>query len=103
MTNENTKLVTIFTEAALETNLINDIEELGAPGYTITNARGKGSRGVRNAAWEANANIRVEIICVETVAMLIAQHLKERYYENYAMVTFFSDVEVLRPDKFASE
>ena len=36
------KLLTIVTEAALENILIKDIERLGAQGYTITDARGKG-------------------------------------------------------------
>lgn len=102
MTNENARLLTVFTEAALESHLIKDIEELGAPGYTITNARGKGSRGLRSASWEANSNIRLEIICSSELADIISEHLKNTYYENYAMVLFHSDIEVLRPEKFKS-
>ena len=102
MTNENARLLTIFTETALESRLIKEIEQFGAPGYTITNARGKGSHGTREASWEANSNIRIEIICSDLVAKKIADHLKENYYDNYAMVTFASDIEVLRPEKFTS-
>jgi len=100
MKTKNATLITIFTEAALENSLINDIEKLGAPGYTITNARGKGSRGLRGAAWEANSNIRVEIICSNSVAKKITTHIEETYYENYAMVSFSTEVSVLRADKF---
>jgi nitrogen regulatory protein PII len=100
MTNESPKLVTVFTEAALESQLIKDLQKLGAPGYTITNARGKGHRGSRDASWEANSNIRLEIICSQKVANRIAEHLQETYYDNYAMVTFSTDVEVLRAEKF---
>jgi hypothetical protein len=28
------------------------------------------------------------------------QRLREKYYENYAMIMFCQDVEVLRPEKF---
>ena len=94
------KLLTIITEAALESLLIEDFETLGAHGYTITDARGKGSRGVRSASWGQSANIRIEIICEVKTAEQIASHLREQYYDNYAMILMMGDVEVLRPQKF---
>jgi len=94
------KLLTLITEAALESHLERDLERLGATGYTITNARGKGSRGVRDAGWEADSNIRVEVVCDEATARRIATHVQQRYYDNYAMIVLMSDVEVLRPEKF---
>jgi nitrogen regulatory protein PII len=94
------KLVTIVTEAALEHELVRELTQLGAGGYTITDARGKGSRGIRDAGWTIGANIRVEVICSEAVATAIAAVLQERYYENYAMISFTTDVQVLRPEKF---
>ena len=100
MQTERRKLVTIVTEAPLEQNLLKDLERLGAGGYTITDARGKGSRGVRNAQWEHSGTIRVEVLCDAPTAAAIAAHLKDRYYDDYAMVLFISDVEVLRPAKF---
>ena len=45
------KLVTVVTEAALESSLTKDVEKLGARGYTITEARGSGGRGVRMSDW----------------------------------------------------
>jgi len=56
-------LLTVITEAALESRYINDIEQLGGLGYTISNAQEKGGRGLRSGYWEANANIRIEVIC----------------------------------------
>ena len=94
------KLLTIISEAAIEGLLVRDIERLGAHGYTITDARGSGSRGVRNAGWEAGSNIRIEVVCDTQTAQAIAAHLKTQYYDNYAMIVFMSDVEVLRPEKF---
>lgn len=94
------KLLTIITETALESVLTKDLERLGGQGYTITDARGKGSRGTRNAAWGESSNIRVEVVCDAATAEAIATHLQARYYENYAMILFVSDVAALRPEKF---
>jgi len=96
------KLVTIITEAAIERDLVNALKSLGATGYTITDARGRGHRGVRASSWEFGANIRIEVVCEEKLADAIAGHLWEHYYENYAMILFLSDVQVLRPRKFQS-
>ena len=100
MTLEQRKLLTIVTEAALEHELIGEIERLGAHGHTITDARGKGGRGIRNAGWNLSANIRIEVVCAADTAHAIAAALRERYYDNYAMILFIGDVEVLRPEKF---
>jgi hypothetical protein len=43
----------------------------------------------------------IEVICGPDLAKQIANHLQKKYYDNYAMVTFSSDVEVLRPNKFS--
>lgn len=100
MTTDNRKLLTIVTEAALEHELTRELERLGAHGYTITDARGKGSRGIRDGGWEGSANIRVEVVSSDETAHIIAKALRDRYYENYAMILYIADVEVLRPEKF---
>ena len=94
------KLLTIVTEAALEETLVRDIESLGARGYTITDARGKGSRGRRDATWAPHANIRIEVLCDAETAHAICTALRERYYDNYSMVMYVGAVDVLRPEKF---
>ena len=97
---ENRKLVTIVTEAVLESDLRGALENLGASGYTISNARGSGSRGVREAGWSTDSNIRIEVVCSEELSQRIAEYLRDKYYDNYAMIFFESDVRVLRPQKF---
>ena len=94
------KLVTIVTEALIEKDLTRELENLGVLGYTITDARGRGSRGTRDATWEHGASIRLEIICDERLADAIAEFVRAHYYKKYAMVLFVSDVTVLRADKF---
>ena len=93
-------LLTIFTESTLEHVLIKDMDRLGIRGYTISDARGKGSRGVRDAAWDESKNIRIEVLCARQQAETLLAHLQQRYYSNYAMVAYLSEVEVLRPEKF---
>jgi nitrogen regulatory protein PII len=94
------KLLTIITESALERVLVEEIERLGAHGFTITEARGKGRRGPRDATWDKSSNIRIEIVCDELTAQSIANNLQAHYYEHYGMILFMSDVAVLRPEKF---
>ena len=94
------KLLTVVTEASLERRLIEDLRELGARGYTITDARGQGHRGKRTQDWEHSGNIRLEVICDSAIAERLVAHLRERYYDHYAMILYLLDVEVLRPQKF---
>ncbi|MBP8202867.1 transcriptional regulator [Pseudomonas sp. TMP25] len=93
-------LLTVICEAALEKKLVADLQVLGAPGWTISDARGRGGRGVRSAGWDTEGNIRLEIICTRDIAERIAAHLQARYYANFAMVCYLAQVEVLRPEKF---
>lgn len=94
------KLLTIITESILEDIILGDIQQLGAKGYTVLQARGKGARGIRNADWDQSQNIVVEIICTSAVADSIIEHLTKHYYANYAMVIYLSDITMIRPDKF---
>ena len=96
----NSMLVTIMTESSLESQLSRELEGLGVQGYTITDARGKGESGSRNAGWDADSNIRVEVICSESMSETIAELLEEKYYPNFAMVMYSHGVFVLRPEKF---
>ncbi len=100
MTAPTRTLLTIVTESSLEATLLREIEKLGAKGYTVTDARGKGDRGTRSAGWDADSNIRVEIICTRQIADAISECMREVYYDNYAMVLYSHEVDVLRPDKF---
>lgn len=97
---ESCAVLTIITEAAIEAVLLRDLDRLGARGYTVTDARGRGSRGVRDAAWDEAANIRIEVICPRATADVLLAHLVAHYFDDYAMVAFVQDVEVLRGNKF---
>lgn len=94
------KLVVIIAEGALEKALVKDVLALGAHGYTVSDVRGGGAHGAREATWEADRNIRIEIICDDSLARRIAAHVKDRYSAHYALIVYVAEIGVLRPEKF---
>ncbi|MDC0404186.1 transcriptional regulator [Porticoccaceae bacterium] len=100
MSLKNKILVTIVTEASLESAICKQLGRLGASGHTITDARGKGSQGQRGGGWDADSNIRIEVICNETVAQAITDFAQSEYFDNFAMVVYSHPVSVARTNKF---
>ncbi len=98
--NARRKLLTVICETDIERKLSDDVMALGAHGYTVTEARGRGAHGERDAAWGPSGNIRMEVICEAAVADAISAHLRNTYFANYSMVLYMADVEVLRDAKF---
>ena len=94
------KLLVIIGEAALEKNLVRDARRFGVQGYTITDVRGGGGRGEREASWENDRSIEMKIIAEASIAEQVAQHVLATYAPHYAIVMFTSDVGVFRPQKF---
>ena len=93
------KLVTIVAESLLEKRLVEEVKRLGAKGYTITPARGEGSRGIRSVDWEGQ-NIRLETIVSEEVALRILQRRQEEYFPHYAVIAYVENVWVVRGEKY---
>ena len=42
----------------------------------------------------------MEVICDDAVAGKIADHIHQRYFEDYAVTVCITEVGVLRPEKF---
>jgi nitrogen regulatory protein P-II 2 len=101
VTTEAMTLLTIVAEDVLEQRLIRDLHRFGIGGYTITPARGEGVRGMREGA--TGANIRIETVTTDELASTFLDHLHERYFTNYAMVAWLSEVRVARPEKYRPE
>ena len=93
------KLVTIVTERILEDRLLRKVEELGAKGYTLTQATGKGSRGVRASEWEG-PDTRIQSLVSEEVADNIVAYIAENFFEHYAVIVYVQDAEVVRGEKY---
>ena len=95
-----TKVVVLVCEEELETIVLPEMLAAGAKGYTITEARGCGNRGVRDARWLLSSNVRIEAVCNAAVAKAIIALVEEKYANNYGLVIYASDIEVLQPDKY---
>ena len=93
------KLVTIVTERILEDRLLRQLVELGAKGYTLSQATGKGSRGVRASEWEG-PDSRIESLVSEEVAEDIVDYIAENFFEHYAIIVYVQDAEVVRGNKY---
>lgn len=93
------KLVTIVAETVLEAHLLKDLEALGARGYTLTHASGRGARGVRVSDVE-EGNVKIETIVSPEVAERILAHLNENYFRHYAAIAYLENIEVVRGDKY---
>ena len=97
------KLITVICESCLEEPITKAAKEIGASGFTVSDARGSGTHGLRDGSWPENANIRIEILCDEVIATRILDLLIDMYYVHYKLVTFVTDVGVIRPEKFQGD
>lgn len=88
------QLLTILTEAVLEDILIEEIMALGAKGYTISDARGRGKHGLRSGNWSASGNIRIEVVGDAALCARIVERLKAQYQRDYGLLMFTTQVEL---------
>lgn len=93
-------LLVIVAEAVLEKALVRDARERGAQGWTVTEVHHAGREGVREGDWEADRTIEMKVICDGEVADRIAEHVLSTYASNYSIAMWFSEVAVLRPDRY---
>ena len=91
--------ITIIAEALLEDRLIRDVKTCGAKGYTITQAHGEGTRGVRASQWEGG-NIKLETIVSEAVADTILEMVTNKYFQHFAVIAYLENVAVVRGEKY---
>ena len=93
-------LLVIFAEAALETLLVADVRRLGASFWTVGEVHGAGREGVRDGDWEADRTIEMKVLCEPPVADAIADHVMRSYARHYSVALYFSEVGVLRPERY---
>jgi nitrogen regulatory protein PII len=79
-------LLTLVTELILREQILEEILEQGAKGYTCTHVSGHGSRGTRRGP--SSENIKIEILCSQSVADDIMSKVVKRYEANYALVAW---------------
>ena len=87
-------LLTILSEALLEDTLIDEIMAQGAKGYTITEARGRGTHGLRSGKWSAGGNIRIDVVGDPDLCGRIVARLQAQYEKDYGLLMFTTPVEL---------
>jgi nitrogen regulatory protein P-II 2 len=95
------KRLTIIGDDTVRYRILKEIKEMGASGYTDCPVHGQGARGVRPRHAEP-ANSKIEVIATPEIAQRILEHIAKHYFDNYAMIAFLDDVEVLRAEKFGA-
>jgi nitrogen regulatory protein P-II 2 len=96
------KLVTIVVEPVLEPRITAALKSLGATGWTVTEARGTGSRGTRMGEVPGEGR-RIETVVSATAANRILTYIADHYFADFAIIAFVSDVEVLRGEKYGAD
>ena len=91
--------VTIVTESLLKERIIALVRRHGATGFTLTLVEGEGSRGVRASDWEGR-NVKLETLVSSETADAILEELGDTYFEDFAVIAWLSEVNVLRGGKF---
>lgn len=94
-------LVTIVTENLLKEQITDLLRKHGVTGFTISRVDGEGSRGTRASDWEG-PNLKIEIIASQTIAEKILSSISDKFFRDYAVIAWLSEVRVLRGDKFAT-
>ena len=106
MTQQATKLV-IVTEKLLQKKIAQIIDEVGATGYTVVPAGGKGSRNVLTSgkptvASDDFSNIKFEVLTPNRdMAVKISDEVAAQFFDDYSGIAYLCDVmEVLHAHKF---
>ncbi len=93
-------LVTIIAEGVLRDRLLEDLQRLGARGWTIGEVHGHGTRGISEYFW-AGPQLRIETLVSAETGNAILAHLQEHYFTDYSVTAFATDVRVVRADRYA--
>ena len=96
------KLVTIVAEEILKDRLVKRVQELGATGASFHRTQGVGSRSARHNDMFGE-NIQMKVVCTKEVADAILKYVSVNYFENYAIVAWMGDVEVVRGSHYVKE
>ena len=94
------KLISIVCEALAREALERLLAEVGARGFTVCRVEGQGATGARGGEMEEFSNVRFEVIVPPDVASNLLERVGKEFLPRYAMVTYETDIRVLRPRKF---
>ena len=98
--------VVIIAERLIAGDICELIENIGATGYTVIPAAGKGSgsnraRSDRFTLVDDFANVKIEIIVPHReMAETIIESVTEQFFTDYSGISYIEDVKILRVQKF---
>lgn len=93
--------ITVVAERVLRDELLDLLKELGATGWTLTAVEGEGSRGIRASEWEGR-NVQIDTIVSPDRSETILAEIARRYFSDWSLIVYATDVDVLRGDKYGS-
>ncbi len=91
--------VTIIAERVLRDDLLDLLKRHGATGWTLTAVEGEGSRGIRASEWEGRS-VQIDTLVSTATADAIMEEVGEKYFADWSVIVFATDVEVLRGEKY---
>lgn len=91
--------VTIIAERVLRDDLLELLKRQGSTGWTLTAVEGEGSRGIRASEWEGRS-VQIDTLVSTATADAIMEEVGEKYFADWSVIVFATDVEVLRGEKY---
>lgn len=95
------KLLVIVAEAVLRDRLVEELKTLGVPGCTLTTAMSWAGHGLGEIEYEG-PSVRLELVATPEVVDAILLALTQRYFPEWSVMAWVSDVSVVRPEKYAA-
>ncbi|MGJ8722982.1 MAG: P-II family nitrogen regulator [Roseibacillus sp.] len=97
---ERLVLVTVIFENVLREEIVALFTKHKTTGFTISRVDGQGSRGVRASEFEG-PNLKIESVASREVADAVLDAIAENYFEDYSVIAWDCEVNVLRGRKFS--
>lgn len=95
-------VVTLVAEPVLEDHITRDLLAQGATGFTVIEARGKGTRGIRTGDIPGQ-NVRIETVVTKPVAERILKRVQDKWFKSYAVIAWAHPTKVVRGDKYVAD
>ena len=96
----NVKLLTVTCEILAKKNILEILNTCGITGYTSYEVEGNGSKEIRGHGFQNEKNIKIEIVSTEEKLKDVAEKIARSLFSDFAIILYFSDVQVIRPEKF---
>lgn len=92
-------LVTVIAEPILASKISLEMQQHGSTGITNTEVKGEGSKHLHSGEIPGD-KMKMECVVDQVSAKKIMKHIAEKYFENYSVIVYAHEVEVVRYQKF---